>query len=486
MQNIIIPDAFKDYFKQVYDDSVLKRFEQLSREPLTAIRFNSLKSVPQTLSERLNRLGFSLQPLPFSPDAYQVTCEPQLISKTLEHFLGYFYIQSPASMLPPIILNPEPGEAALDIAAAPGSKTTQIAQMMNNEGRLAANEWDGKRIKTLSHNLDRMGVLNAALINMAGERIGNLAPEYFDKALVDAPCSSLGVIHKAPQAVENIPRLNQFAYIQERLLISALKSVKTGGSVVYSTCTIAPEENEQVIQRIISQYPVEIQDIQLPAGFDYAPGFTRYGTEQFDPALARTVRILPNEMNPESFFIARLVKTDTIRIRETHAPFANPHVRYKLTGADNARLRPMFEYFRQTFGIDPDIWNAYAFHEKPDEILATSRAWMEGETVLNNLYTHRAGMRAARMKKENEWKLSTNLSQVIYPSITANRVHLQDLTDVQTFLDGGIIHRDFGIERGGVVVFGLDYPLGCGVVYNGRLKSQMPKSRKVIGLDPLR
>ena len=486
MPNITIPEEFKIYFKQVYDDSIFALFEQLSSESLTTIRVNTLKTNPDISTERLNQIGYSLRPLPFSGDAYQVTIEPRLVSKTLEHFLGHFYIQSPASMLPPIVLDPKPDDAVLDIAAAPGSKTTQLAQMMNNQGMIAANEWDGKRIKTLSHNLDRIGVLNSAMINMAGERIGNLVTDFFDKALVDAPCSALGVIHKAPQAVQNISRLSQFAYIQERLLISAIKSVKPGGTIVYSTCTIAPEENEQVVQRILRQYPVQLESIQIPGDFTVMPGFTRYQSETFDAELEKTVRVLPNEFNPESFYIAKFTKKETIRIREPHPPFANPHIQYRLIDSDHKHLQGMIEYFHNTFGIAPDFWRDFMFLEKPDEILITSKAWRNQDHILNNIFTHRVGMRAARMRKANEWKLSTNLAQVIHESITSNRIELIDLAEIQTFLDGGIIHKSFDIEKGGVVVFGMGYPLGCGVIFNNQLKSQMPKSRKVIGMDSLR
>lgn len=478
-----IPSSFHDYIERILGDRKDLFLSGLEFGKKTSIRINTLKTDKNTLKNILSHDGFVLSETDFADYVLMADEGNGLISKTLEHFLGLFYIQSVASMVPPVILDPQPGETILDISAAPGSKTTQIAQLMNNRGVIVANDWDGKRIKTLSHNLDRMGVVNAAMVNMGGERIGNLLPASFDKILVDAPCSALGVIHKAPQAVANIPMLQKFVFIQEQLLVSAIKAVKTGGTIVYSTCTVSPEENEKLINTLIGKYPLEIEEMILPKSLRWMEGLTQADKESFHSSLAKTVRLLPSEINPEGFFIAKLRKTGDVIVKNDKEPFHNKKIRFEFHNADDRNIRNMTGYFGERFGIDPEFWKPYLFVVKEDEILIASGEWLGKESMLNRIYTHRVGTRLARTRREGEWKLSTNFAQLCHPQITKNRIELTDIKEIETFVEAGTIRREFEIKQGGVVVFADGLPLGCGVMHQGNLKSQMPKSRKVIGVD---
>lgn len=480
--NIEIPVVFIQYLDSVLGSDKEKFLSGLNFSKRTTFRANTLKISKEELIRRLSQNGFHLQDIGFA-DAVVVESEPSLLSKTIEHFLGLLYIQSIASMIPPLILDPQENEKILDISAAPGSKTTQIGQMMHNRGVLVANDWDGKRIKTLSHNLDRMGLINAAMVNMGGERIGNLLPETFDKILVDAPCSALGVIHKAPQAVANLNYLQKFAFIQEQLLVSAIKAVKVGGTIVYSTCTVAPEENEKLINLILSRYPVEIGDIILPRPLSFIPGITSYKGETYHASLSKTVRILPSEINPEGFFIAKLHKTDSVGIPEGKESFNNKKIQYALTNSKDQGIRRMADYFERIFGIETAFWNNFRFLIKEDEILVTSGEWGGNEEMLNRIYTHRIGTRLARTRRDDEWKLSTNAAQLFSNAITKNKIDLTDPKEIETFVEAGTIRRAFDIDKGGVVVTANGYTLGCGVIHQGNLKSQMPKSRTVMTVD---
>jgi len=472
-------ETLRAYVQSILPETFPRFFEDYSK--LLTIRANSLKISIPDLEERLGCQGYHLDRLPVS-GAYSVAAGEAPISKSLDHFLGLLYIQSVASMIPPMVLDPKPDDAVLDLCAAPGSKTTQMAQMMDNRGRLVANEYDGKRIKTLSHNLDRMGVVNAALVNMAGERIGNLIPETFDKVLVDAPCSALGVIHKAPEAVRNIPKILQYAYRQEQLITSAIKAAKVGGTIVYSTCTIAPEENEMVINNLLKKYPVEIIPFELPDGIDAVPALHSFNGQTFDESLADARRLIPNAINPEGFFIAKLTKRETVPGPDKE-PFSNNKIRFDLNDASRAEIRNMSAYFEKTFGIPSSYWDNFSYFVKPDEILLASAEWKNESSFLDRIYTHRVGTRLARMRRENEWKLSTNCAQLVHGEITKNRVALANVSELQTFAEAGTIRRSFDIEKGGVVAFYDGQPIGCGVIHNGQLKSQMPKSRKVTGVE---
>ncbi len=478
-----IPDAFLRYLETILGADKEKFLSGLNFPKRNTIRVNTLKISKTELKSILEKNGFVLSAVDLYDDVLIAVTEPTLISKTIEHFLGLFYIQSVASMIPPLVLHPIETDFVLDIAAAPGSKTTQIAQIMNNCGALVGNEWDGKRIKTLSHNLDRMGVLNTAMVNMGGERIGNLLPETFDKILVDAPCSALGVIHRAPEAAQNLNYLNKFAFIQEQLLVSAIKAAKVGATIVYSTCTISVEENEKLLNAILNKYPVEIEAISLHGSLSAMSGITHYNGETFHPSLEKAVRLLPSEINPEGFFIAKLRKTGSLTVRENKDSFNNKKIDFNLVMSSDACIQRMTDYFDRTFGIEPAFWDAYAFLIKQDEILIASKEWLGREEILNRIYTHRIGTRLARTRRVDEWKLSTNVAQLFSHAITKNRIMLTDPKEIETFVRAGTIRRAFEIEKGGAVVFANGQALGCGVIHQGALKSQMPKSRTVIGVD---
>src|SRR5690606_18620642 len=158
----------------------------------------------------------------------------------------------------PIVLNPSSEDVVMDLCSAPGSKTTQMAEMMNNDGTLVVNEVEIDRIKSLVFNLDRMSMVNTGIIHSKGEVLSKYYNNHFDKILVDAPCSGLGIIQKKEEVSNwwNLNRVERLQELQMRLLISAIKMAKVGGEIVYSTCTLSVEENEMVIDKIIKKYPV--------------------------------------------------------------------------------------------------------------------------------------------------------------------------------------------------------------------------------------
>ncbi len=467
--------SIEKYFDENLPQFKTQFFGALEFPRRTTLRVNTLKITKNDLLQRLRAKGFELMGFPGMPDALICTSEDTPVSKTIEHFLGLFYIQSAASMLPPTVLNPNPGEFILDISSAPGSKTTQIAQLLNNRGAIIANDWDGQRIKILAHNIDRMGIHNSAMVNMGGERIGNLLPETFDKILVDAPCSSLGVLYKAAKAVDNLKYLGRFAYIQEQLLMSAIKALRVGGEIIYSTCTISLEENEYVLNAILSKYPVRLDKVNLPPSIMTADALSLPG--QADLSLAR--RVLPSELNPEGFFIARIVKTGPIEMRDDAKMFRK---KFPLVDSSDPEIRQLGNYFNNTFGIGKSFWDRFCFTKKENEIWMASSEWLNRSFVLETLMTHRLGIRLARLRREGEWKLATNAAQLLAAEIKTNRVDLLP-EEVEAFASAGTIRRKTHIEQGPFVAYSGGLAIGCGVIHQGALKSQMPRSRMVIGVD---
>ncbi len=222
--------------------------------------------------------------------------------------LGYWHWQEMVSMLPPLVLNPQPGERVLDLCAAPGNKTAQCAVLMKNQGTLVANDINYHRLKALGKNLKRLGVLNASLTQYAG--VDFPAPlNFFDKILVDAPCSCEGTARKNRHVQVN-PRLSRHkAQVQIELLTKAMTLCRPGGQILYATCTFAPEENEQVIQTLLDQWAgqVRLVPLTLPS-LNTSPGLDRWQGQCFDRQLAHCLRIWPGLNDTGGFFLALLEK----------------------------------------------------------------------------------------------------------------------------------------------------------------------------------
>jgi len=223
-----------------------------------------------------------------------------------EHSLGYFYVQEAASMIPPIALQPEPNDIILDMAAAPGSKTTQLASMMNNHGIIIANDITHTRLKSLTINLQRCGVSNTIITLMKGHKFNIQA----DKILLDAPCSGTGAIRKSLKTITiwNPDVIKRLAGQQRQLLQTAFNCLKPQGILVYSTCSIAPEENEAVVDFLLkNNTDASLESVKIP-GLKTSPVVLEYENKQFSPELKQCIRIWPQDNDTEGFFIARIKK----------------------------------------------------------------------------------------------------------------------------------------------------------------------------------
>lgn len=275
------------------------------------IRVNTLKIEREVLENRLNSKGFKTRRLDFYEDALEIVDPPYEVGKTLEHFLGYFYVQSTSSMIPPLVLNPKPHEAVLDIAAAPGSKTTQMSQIMQNTGYILANDIDYDRIKALSNNVDRLGTFNVIITMTEGHRIAFMYPNTFDKVLVDAPCSALGTMYKSEEIRKwwSYEKVNKLKRTQKGLILAGFRALKPKGEMVYSTCTFVPEENEKIVDFLLKREErAEIVDIDIKRYDGFLEGLVEYNGEEFDKRIKKTLRIMPSPMFEEGFYIAKIKK----------------------------------------------------------------------------------------------------------------------------------------------------------------------------------
>ncbi len=259
------------------------------------------------LLERLEAKGYRLEHIPFLPHGFNVIEQGiGSLGATHEYLMGYYYLQDPASMSVVYALDPQPGEYVVDLAAAPGGKSTQILQLMRDNGLLVAVEKNPRRFRALRSNLNRMGFNSFILV--LGDALNVEIPLKPHRVLLDAPSTGEGIIRKDPSRKKSRdPRDLAFIHnIQYRLLKRALRLVRPGGVVVYSACTLAPEEGELVITRLLGEVDwVEVESSGLPA----SPGITEYLGVELDERVSLCSRFWPHVHGTEGFFVCRLRRT---------------------------------------------------------------------------------------------------------------------------------------------------------------------------------
>ena len=321
---------YSEYLKEKFPpkEKFVKRMEDLlgvvgakeffdisyTRAP-NSIRCNTLKISVNELKSRLENYGWKLkQPFKEFPEVMIIESklEPGEIGKTKEHLLGYYYVQEISSMLPMLALKPEAGDFILDLCASPGSKTTQAASMMKNEGTIIANEVNLGRIGILNSNLERCGVMNTIVTRKEGvalcEKFLKKTQFKFDKILVDAPCSGEGTLRKSPKTflMWNPNMIKKIARTQRRLAEAACKLLKVGGTMIYSTCTLAPEENEMIVNYLLNKFDIKIEKLTLPLKFRC--GVCEWEGEKLNKDVENCLRSYPQDNNTDGFFVAMIRK----------------------------------------------------------------------------------------------------------------------------------------------------------------------------------
>jgi ribosomal RNA methyltransferase Nop2 len=302
-----LTDFLLDLFSPV---ECVEYMEASDRPRPLVIRANTLKTTRKDLMEALSKRGATVEAIEWSKVAIKVKESAVPIGATPEYLAGHYMLQSAASLNPVMALAPKTNERILDMSAAPGGKTSYVSQLMKNSGTVIANDLKAERQKATVANLHRMGVKNAVVCCYDGRKIPAVM-KGFDRVLLDAPCSGLGVISrdqsiKLQRTVKDIQRI---AHMQKELLCAAVDAVdpksSSGGIIVYSTCSISCEENEQVVNYILNKRFVRLIETGLEVG---KPGLTRYKDKRFHPSLALTRRFYPHVHNMDGFYVAKLQK----------------------------------------------------------------------------------------------------------------------------------------------------------------------------------
>ena len=311
-QNIEFKDKFVYRYRWLLsgDESEFEKFKDYSLSYLRkSIRINTLKADVKDIKKRLSE-NWSLIEIPWYENGFWLKHDSgrRDIGNTIEHALGYIYVQEAASMIPPVVLDSKPGEVVLDMCAAPGSKSTQIAQDMQNKGLLVCNDMTTKRIAPLSINLQRCSVTNSVVSVMNGFRFGKL-DQKFDRILLDAPCSGTGTIRKSLKTIQmwNPGMVKRLSQTQKGLIESAFNSLKPGGVMVYSTCTLEPEENEGVISHLLKKFEdASIEKIEL--NIKRSKPIMEFEDIKFDSRVKDCLRIWPQDNDTEGFFVCKIKK----------------------------------------------------------------------------------------------------------------------------------------------------------------------------------
>ncbi len=425
----MLPQEFLRRMESQLKEEYPAFLQSLERPRAVALRFNPLKG-------QIPALDFVGEQVPWEPMGYYYDSE-QRPGLHPYHEAGVYYLQEASAMSAVVLLDPQPGEKVCDLCAAPGGKSTQIAGRMRGEGFLLCNEINPKRAKILSRNIERMGIANALVTNEHPGRLAQSLSGFFDRVLIDAPCSGEGMFRKEEAAVTDwsLETVEMCVRRQAEILDSGAQLVRPGGRLVYSTCTFAPQENEQAVAGFLERHP-EFEPEQIDA-----PWFTPAGEGQF--------RLLPHKLLGEGHFVAVLRKKgDDVPEHATEI---------------GEKLPKLWEAFAKDMGISLPSGKAITFGQ--------SLYWAPTEMPsLKGLKVLRPGLELGELKKgrfEPAHALALWLK-------TCNCVENLDAEgeNIQDYLCGNVIPTD---KKGWCLVTVDDYPIGWGKGDGVQLKNHYPK-----------
>lgn len=334
-----LPQEFINKYQNLLGDEASEFFESLNEDAQKGFRVNSLKFKNQDLG-----LDLSHQ-IPFIDNGYY----GEINGHSLAHQAGYVYSQDVSAMYVGQVVDAHPGETVLDLCAAPGGKSTHIAQQLQNQGLLVSNEINHKRASILVENLERFGAKNTIILNEDPANIAKNLKGQFDKIVVDAPCSGEGMFRKDHNAVKYWHRdyPAECAARQKKILADAIQTLKPGGELIYSTCTFSPEEDEQIVTWILENYPdFELLSIPKFEGMDAGrPEFS-----DGNPELEKTVRLMPHHFKGEGQFVAKLKLKDTAEKKIKNKKKKNKK------GNRSQLTNEQFELWQQTINKISNEW----------------------------------------------------------------------------------------------------------------------------------
>jgi 16S rRNA (cytosine1407-C5)-methyltransferase len=309
--------------------------------------------------------------------------------------------------------------------------------------------------------------VNIGVMKNKGELLSKIFDNHFDKILVDAPCSALGITQKKGEVSNwwNEKKAKGIAEIQYKLLTSAMKMCRIGGEIVYSTCTVTLEENELVLDKILKKYPVELIDVELP--LKSHEGITRIFDEDLNPQILKARRIVPWEVNSEGFFVAKLKKLGQT---DSSEKFPGKDKKLELLKSSSSKMQNIISYLCSSFGIKREVFDEYKYLIKQEDIYFVNKDW---ECDSLDMFV-RIGSKLGSIDKHRNVQLHTLAAQSLGKYAVRNIVSLENQNELETYFRGGTIKKE--LEPGQKIVKYKNYILGTASVSIEGLKSQFPRA----------
>ena len=446
----------------------------------SAVRANLLKSSEpgQDLEAWSQRYGWLTSPIPFSATSRQILSSQTPPGQTLEHRLGYYYVQDAASILPVSLFSTSSTpKVVLDMAASPGGKTTQLVDLNLDRDFVIANDSSASRLSALRTVLQMWGSANHTITNFAGERFGDWFPQIFDRILLDAPCSmeSLRVSASHPPRPITSDERSRLASRQLALLASAAKALKPGGELVYSTCTLAPEEDEAVVNAFLELSPNAFQIDKIPFSVPGSSGLITFEDQTFHPSLENSWRVWPHIFETNGFFAVRFTKIANF-MSETSQPPARPFSATGLNPVTPKQSGVMDAQLLDLYGVSliPLLTeNGLALHQRGDSLHLVPIAYTDH---FQTLPFHSLGMPFGKIY-HGEIALSVDVINR-FGDLFSNNIWTIPTDKVSQWLSGQDLRNlDFeGLKMGTVVVVRdeLGRNLGAGKLSANRLRNLLP------------
>ena len=466
--NTFIPQAFIDKMSTILPENLnIDELVAACRRPLRrAIRVNTLKINIKDFLDIANKKNWALTPVPWCKEGFWIEIDNEHIplGNSAEHLAGLFYIQEASSMMPVSALlhhfQDTEDATLLDAAAAPGSKTTQLAAAINNQGLIIANEYSSSRIKMLHSNIQRCGIKNVALTHFDAAVFGQWLPNTFDAILLDAPCSGEGTVRKDKQAMKNWDQtaIESISTVQKTLIESAFKALKTGGVMVYSTCTLSLEENQEVCLHLKQAYPDSVEFLSLDNLFKDAD--KTLTAEGF-------LHIWPQVYDTEGFFVAAIKKTDDVEVEAAQKRLR----KFPFQPTTETVKSSLYDYFKNQFSITQLTGVLY---QRDDEF------WLFPENIvplINELRFSRLGIKIAEKfgkGRKSGFKCTHEFATCFgqqNPLTIALLPH-----QAREYYQGRDIHDiDANNSKGEVLLSYQGHVIGLGKSLDNRVKNSLPR-----------
>ncbi|GAB2660907.1 16S rRNA (cytosine(1407)-C(5))-methyltransferase RsmF [Vibrio panuliri] len=461
--NVFIPEAFLTEMEKILPSTLnMEDFIAACQRPLRkSIRVNTLKISIDDFLLRAADKNWQLEPVPWCDEGFWIEADESVVplGNTAEHMGGLFYIQEASSMMPVSALfqADDSYTSVLDMAAAPGSKTTQIAARMDNQGVLVANEFSSSRVKVLHANIERCGVRNAALSNYDGRVFGGWLPEQFEAVLIDAPCSGEGTVRKDADAMKNWSKESviSIAETQKDLIESAFHALKPGGVMVYSTCTLSREENQEVCHHLKAKFGELVEFESLKSLFPQAENaLTEEGF----------LHIFPQVYDCEGFFVARIRKLGSAPAPEVKKRLG----KFPFVKASNKVQQEIANQLKQT--LDVSLPNDCSVWLRDNDVWLFPSAL---EPMLSEFKFSRMGIKIAEAHKKG-YRWQHQVATALSNGSEKNCVVLSIDEAREWFMGRDVRPSDQSGQGEVLVKFGNDV-IGLGKWVGNRVKNGLPR-----------